>query len=258
MLKWIQCKHTRYLWTWSLKSVCVCVCVRERDRPFFFLWLWSCSEGRAAHWIHMCPPSLGHFVAPPVILDLKPDLRSHYSATHTKKITSRGGRTASSLATSLCFTFALVETSGACLIVKKKRKRKRPHKPHAWNSKDSSKSYPWRSGSVSCCIYIPWEMEMETREREGGSREKENRRGEGEVWRECGSRRRGERKQSLTLLTVTSLVYKPTRGYGICKKHVDFSRVILIASSCGVCWEKTIRGEQTERSFWKKGGGGGN
>lgn len=56
---------------------------------------------------------------------------------------------------------------------------------------------------------------METRERRGGQREREQ---EGEVWRECGSKRRGERKQSLTLLTVTSLVYEPTRGYGICKK----------------------------------------
>lgn len=85
----------------------------------------------------------------------------------------------------------------------------------------------------------------------GGQREREQ---EGEVWRECGSKRRGERKQSLTLLTVTSLVYEPTRGYGICKKTRWLFSCYIIVSSCGVCREKLSEGNKL-RGVLGKGGG---
>lgn len=83
----------------------------------------------------------------------------------------------------------------------------------------------------------------------GGQREREQ---EGEVWRECGSKRRGERKQSLTLLTVTSLVYEPTRGYGICKKTRWLFSCYIYCKQLWSLQRKTIGGEQIELG---KGGG---
>ena len=202
----------------------------------------------------MCAPSLGHFGAPPVILDLKPDLRSHYRATRTKKTTSRGHCEPRHFTVFYFCSCRDIWSLFDCKKKKKEKEKKGPTNPTPEILKtarrDSCRSRIPGAVGQSVAVFTfheRWKWKQEREGGAGGEREQE-----GEVWRECGSKRRGERKQSLTLLTVTSLVYKPTRGYGIRKKknRVDFSRVILIVSSCGVS-----RWEQIERSFWEKRGG---
>lgn len=115
----------------------------------------------------------------------------------------------------------------------------------------------WRSripGAVgqSVAVFTFHERWKWKREREGGGRENENRR---ERCGESVGAKEGESvNKALHCWLLHLLFTSPLGVMEFAKKRVDFSRVIFIVSSCGVCREKLSEGNKL-RGVLGKGGG---